>query len=52
LLNIDTEYVIGKIKNELYGEFGDKVKLAVDKVPEIYSLIVRDRQNAMINKIR
>jgi hypothetical protein len=36
--------IFGKIKNELFGEFGDKVYIAANKIPEIYSLIVRDRQ--------
>jgi hypothetical protein len=40
------DIVISKIKSELLGEFGDKIYLAVDKIPEIYSLIIRERQTA------
>jgi hypothetical protein len=46
LLNIDTDIVREKIKVELYEEFGDRIYLAVDKIPEIYSLIIRERQKS------
>jgi hypothetical protein len=42
-LNIDTDLIVSKLKSELYKEFGDKIYIAVDKIPEIYSLVVKER---------